>query len=148
MSSKGNFLEQDASQSGLLPVFDPQGLTALTSVLSEDQVVKLIGVCLVDAQERTDLIIHAASTQNWHEVGNCAHDVKSTAGQIGAARLQDLAARLEANCRDDGGRKGNSSRSPELVAAFKEAAQLTLETYAVDRLPEIIALAKALEAQD
>lgn len=144
MSSKINLLEQDASQSGLLPVFDPQGLTALTSVLSEDQVVKLIGVCLVDAQERTDLIIHAASTQNWHEVGNCAHDVKSTAGQIGAARLQDLAARLEANCRDDRG----SSRSPELVAAFKEATQLTLETYAVDKLPEIIALAKALEAQD
>lgn len=128
----------NAGSSGLLPVCDPQGLAPLLEVLTEDQVLEIARLCLVDAMEKTNLVAHAADTENWTDVAMYAHDVKSSAGQLGALRLQDLALRLEDNCRNDGGRKG-----PELVAAFKDAAQLTQACYDADQIHDIMALAKA-----
>ena len=122
----------------LLPICDPQGLAPLVDVLEEDQVLEIARLCLVDAMEKTNLAAHAADTENWADVAMYAHDVKSSAGQLGAVRLRDLAIRLEDNCRHDSG-----SRGPELIAAFKDAAQLTQATFDADQIREIMALAKA-----
>ena len=122
----------------LPPICDPQGIAPLVAVLADEQVLEIARLCLVDAMEKTNLIAHAAEAEDWLEVAAYAHDVKSSAGQIGAARLQDLATRLEDNCKNYGGNKGT-----ELAQAFKDAAQLTQATFNADQLLEIMALAKA-----
>lgn len=126
------------SEANALPLCDPQGLAALVEVLPSDKVVEIITLCLVDAKEKTDLILHAADVDNWYDVGVYAHDVKSTAGQIGAARLQGLANRLENCCRT-----GDTVDAPDLVAAFKAATAQTAERYADDKLAAILASAAA-----
>ncbi len=122
----------------VLPICDPQGIAPLIAVLEDEQVLEIARLCLVDALEKTNLAAHAADIENWADVAMFAHDVKSSAGQLGASRLQDLAVRLEDNCKNDGG-----SRGPELIAAFKEAAQLTQATFDTEKLLEIMALARA-----
>lgn len=122
----------------VLPICDPQGIAPLVAVLEDEQVLEIARLCLVDALEKTNLAAHAADIENWADVAMFAHDVKSSAGQLGATRLQDLAVRLEDNCKNDGG-----SRGSELIAAFKEAAQLTQTTFDTDKILEIMALAKA-----
>lgn len=103
-----------------------------------DKVVEIITLCLADAKEKTDLILHAADVDNWFDVGVYAHDVKSTAGQIGAARLQNIAKRLEDCCRSS-----DTVDAPDLVFAFKAVTASTAERYADDKLAAIIASAAA-----
>ena len=137
--SSGRIPSGDSSGStDLLPVCDPRGLTPLVEVLADDQVLEIARLCLVDALEKTNLVVHAADTENWADVAAYAHDVKSSAGQLGALRLQDLALRLEDNCRND-----NGSNGPELVAAFKDASRLTQAAYDTSQIQNILALAKA-----
>lgn len=126
------------SEANALPLCDPQGLAALAEVLPTDKVMEIITLCLADAKEKTDLILHAADVDNWFDVGAYAHDVKSTAGQIGAARLQELARRLENCCRT-----GDTVDAPDLVSAFKEATAQTANSYANNKLAAIIASASA-----
>lgn len=138
MSSTDDQNPETTSGVNALPVCDPQGLASLAGVLPAEKVIEIITLCLVDAREKTDLIIHAADVENWEDVGTFAHDIKSTAGQIGASHLQDLAKRLEDACRS-----GNTSNGPDLVAAFKKATVLTSDRYEDGKLAEIIASAKA-----
>lgn len=138
MVSSDDTPDKGTGPTDLLPICDPQGLATLLDVLAEVQVLEIAKLCLVDAMEKTNLAAHAADTENWADVAMYAHDVKSSAGQIGAARLQDLATRLEDNCKNHGGSKGT-----ELAQAFKDAAQLTQATFNGDQLLEIIVLAKA-----
>lgn len=138
MSNGDDHISQIESETNALPLCDPQGLASLAGVLPVDKVVEIITLCLVDAREKTDLILHAADVDNWIDVGSYAHDVKSTAGQIGAARLQNLAKRLEECCRT-----GNTDEAPDLVIAFKTATARTAERYADDKIAAIIASAAA-----
>lgn len=138
MSAKDDQYSKVQTEANAFPVCDPQGLAPLTSVLPADKVMEIIGLCLVDAQEKTDLMLHAADVGNWVDVGACAHDVKSTAGQIGAVCLQEAANRLEECCRN-----GDTVDGPKLVAAFKDATARTADRYADDKIAAIIASATA-----
>ncbi len=122
----------------VLPICDPHGIAPLVAVLEDEQVLEIANLCLIDALEKTNLAAHAADIENWADVAMFAHDIKSSAGQLGATRLQDLAVRLEHNCKNDG-----SSHGPELVAAVKETAQLTKTIFDTDKILEIMALARA-----
>jgi HPt (histidine-containing phosphotransfer) domain-containing protein len=137
MSSSDN-PDTPLNEADHLPLSDPQGLAPLATVLDEDKVLKIVGLCLDDTREKTDLIIHAADVENWNEICGYAHDIKSNTGQIGASRLQGLARQLETCCRD-----GNVENVPQLVANFKASLVLTEACYADDKLLDFVARAKA-----
>lgn len=138
MTNRDDHGSEPGNEARTIPLCDPQGLASLAGVLPADKVVEIITLCLADAKEKTNLILHAADVDNWFDVGAYAHDVKSTAGQIGATRLQNVAKRLEECCRI-----GDTVDASELVAAFKEATAQTADSYADDKLAAIIASAAA-----
>jgi HPt (histidine-containing phosphotransfer) domain-containing protein len=120
------------------PISDPNMLRPLAEVLDETSLLEIVDKCLEDSLEKVNLISKAGETQNWDQACKYAHDIKSTAGQVGAHRLQDLAKQLEVTCKQDEGRD-----APGLIAALKVAGVESQKAYQGESLAAIVAAAKS-----
>ena len=123
-----------------IPVSDPSALTQMISILDQDSLKEIVDGCLADATEKTALILEVGSSDDWDEAAKLAHDIKSTAGQIGAARLRDVAVRLEAICKSD-----DTTGAIDLIDQLKSAAAETLDAYCPEALPAIFEEARNIK---
>lgn len=78
--------------------FDEAALLLIHRVGSAKLVYKMAALFSRSAPERMHTIELALSAGNASEATNAAHSLKSSAGQLGALRLQDLCTALEAAC--------------------------------------------------
>ena len=88
--------------------------------------IKMIDLFISYCGEKVAAARQAQVAGNWVGVADAAHPIKSSAGNVGAARVQDLATRLEQSAK-----QANASQAAaelaELEQAFAEA-KIALET--------------------
>jgi HPt (histidine-containing phosphotransfer) domain-containing protein len=82
---------------------------------------KMIGLFISYGGEKVAAARQAQSAGNLNAVADAAHPIKSSAGNVGALRVQDLAAKLEQSAREA---KSDlvQSQLTELEQAFADSA--------------------------
>lgn len=126
----GNATEGDPPS--LDSALDPAPIQRLLTTLEEDGPALVIGVITTFFDEAPRLvgeIRQALNSERVADVGKTAHSLKSSAGALGAVRLSDACARLEACARAD-----DMAAVAELVRQVEvehEAARLALHSAVV-----------------
>lgn len=77
------------------PVMDPAALERLNRIGGQEFLVEMLELFLEHAPQRLATAHEAFDTGDLETVYRAAHSLKSTAANVGAARLQALAAELE-----------------------------------------------------
>lgn len=92
---------------------------------------KLIALFLEHTPRRLDTALAGGRAKDWKAVEDAAHSLKSSAGNLGAVRLRELADRLEEAAAT--GREGNgsldvlSSLLAELESTYARTRELLIE---------------------
>lgn len=100
-----------------LAVIDREALERLKEWGGEDLVLKMLHLFLEHAPERMEQIRSGASDGALETAERGAHSLKSSAGNLGARRLQSLAAGLE-DLAADGDGAGVRAMLPDLESAY------------------------------
>ncbi|MFQ6613847.1 MAG: Hpt domain-containing protein [Fidelibacterota bacterium] len=75
--------------------FDPAALARLQKIGGRKLVLGILNIFLNQTPERLAVITAAFQTGDFETLGNTAHSLKSSAGNVGAANLQQAAETLE-----------------------------------------------------
>lgn len=100
-------------------VIDTDALGRLEEWGGEDLILKMLQLFLEHAPERMDQIRTGASDGALDVTERGAHSLKSSAGNLGARRLQSLAAEVEERAASGDG-AGVRSMLPDLESAYTE----------------------------
>jgi two-component system, sensor histidine kinase and response regulator len=103
-----------------LPTIDDQVLARLRAFDDQGEstfVSGLIRMFLADLRLRLEEIRSASAAGNAHAVNRAAHALKGASGELGAARMRELCARLEEDTA-----KGSLNDTEELIRALEEEA--------------------------
>ncbi len=122
--------EQDTAEQEEVPfdsVIDISALEPLAAALDRDQISTIVSTCLEDATQRVKAIVEALKNDDLELIVSHAHDIKSTAGQIGAVGMQNLALQLEQLCKQGGGDEVSGLTSSLQSESDKVTAALTKE---------------------
>ncbi|MFP3948008.1 MAG: Hpt domain-containing protein [Gemmatimonadota bacterium] len=103
-----------------LAVLDSEALDRLREWGGDDLVVKMLDLFMEHGPERVAQIRSGVETGSLEETQRGAHSLKSSAGNLGARRLQAGAARLE-GLADEGDLDAVEELLPELEREFREA---------------------------
>lgn len=103
-----------------LAVVEREALDRLREWGGAELVVKMLNLFLEHGPERVAQIRSGVETGSLEETQRGAHSLKSSAGNLGARRLQAGAARME-GLADDGDLQGVEELLPDLEADFREA---------------------------
>jgi len=82
------------------PIIDEEHLANLRDILPSDRLLGLITFYVESADERVDRMISLVDSGDITGLRHEAHDIISTAGNLGARRLQMLGAELQEACKD------------------------------------------------
>ena len=97
-------------RSAVLPVIDGEALEELRSCMTEANFTRLIRLYISQAEAEAQHYSRWRSTLTLEEIGEEAHKIVSSAGAVGARRLQEVAGRLQSACRG-----GNPASTPRLI---------------------------------
>jgi len=75
--------------------FDPAALDRLRKIGGRKLVAGILDIFLNQTPERLAVILSAFQTGNFDTLGKTAHSLKSSAGNVGATKLQQIAESLE-----------------------------------------------------
>ncbi len=84
------------SHSDRTPLFDGEVMERLIENVGRDRISRIIDTYLDELSERMDAITKAHEATNFERVAKEAHPLKSSSTEVGALRLSELAAALEA----------------------------------------------------
>ncbi len=76
-------------------MLDPTALQRIHGIGGPVLVGKMIDLLLTNAPQRLEKAMTAARNKDWRAVEEAVHSLKSSAGNVGAVHLQELAARIE-----------------------------------------------------
>lgn len=102
-----------------LVVVEREALERLREWGGDDLVVKMLRLFLEHGPERIDQIRTGAETGSLDLTQRGAHSLKSSAGNLGARRLQAGAARMEGLAEEED-QQGVEALLPALESAFEE----------------------------
>ena len=111
----------EAPDEELPPLLDLPRLALLEQMLEADGLHGLLGMFLDNTAERIEQVGRAFAAEDLDALGVMAHTIKSTAGNIGAARVSALASALDDSCKA-GERDGVRRLVPELLTASEGTA--------------------------
>jgi HPt (histidine-containing phosphotransfer) domain-containing protein len=77
------------------PSLDPNALASLHHLGGEGLVRRMIDLFLENACKRIEAALEGEKSGDMHAIERAAHSLKSSAGNVGATGLQQLACRLE-----------------------------------------------------
>jgi HPt (histidine-containing phosphotransfer) domain-containing protein len=89
----------DTADHAELPLLDLEKLTSLTTTLPVSDVRDLLRLFMLDTDKHIACIREQSADGNLSGIGHNAHDIVSTAGNMGASQLYALARELDAACR-------------------------------------------------
>lgn len=101
-------------------VIDTDALGRLEEWGGQDLILKMLQLFLEHAPERMDQIRTGIDGESLEVAERGAHSLKSSAGNLGARRLQSLAAEVE-DLAAGGDAEGVLARLPDLETAYAEA---------------------------
>jgi PAS domain S-box-containing protein len=84
------------SRSDSTPLFDGEVMERLIENVGRDRISRIIHTYLDELSARMDAITEAHGATNFERVAKEAHPLKSSSAEVGALRLSELAAALEA----------------------------------------------------
>lgn len=103
-----------------VPVLDAAAAERLHRIGGDALVSGMMRAFLQNGAERIASARSAAAAGSARSVADAAHALKSSAGNIGALRLMESAASIEARAREEA--SDASALAEELAASFDEAA--------------------------
>ena len=101
-------------------VVEKEALDRLREWGGDELVVKMLNLFLEHGPERVEQIRSGIESGTLEEAQRGAHSLKSSAGNLGARRLQAGAAEME-GLAGEGDLKGVQALLPELGTAFRDA---------------------------
>jgi len=105
-----------------IPVIDPQAIGRLREWGGQELPKKMIGIFLEHSPERVGQIREGLDTGTPRRAETGAHSLKSSAGNVGATRLQQLAQQAEALAeKEEMG--ALAALLPALEVAYEEACR-------------------------
>ncbi|MBI1779451.1 MAG: response regulator [Proteobacteria bacterium] len=116
------------------PDLDIARLETLTQMLSQEDVRDLLEMHLSNSSERVQRIRKNVASSNLEATQRDAHTMISTAGNIGVARLSELAVTLEQACR--GGHWEEIRRVVELMVPTDLAAASAIRSWLSTRMAD------------
>ena len=119
---------------GIDELLDKSAIEQLLSLLSEDEVNNILRSCLEDAETRVSNLKNLRLPADILDLQRNAHDLKSTAGQLGAARLSKIAEELDVYCKslcveEQPDLDFLESRRKEIIHIFADVADAINNTY-------------------
>jgi len=100
-----------------LPVLEQEIVDTIRSCMDESQFSSLVDHYIAQAEEQSQQLQHGRANLTLLEIGEEAHKIISSAGALGASRVQDLARRLQTVCR-----AGDAAPMPGLVDQLASAS--------------------------
>jgi HPt (histidine-containing phosphotransfer) domain-containing protein len=82
----------------LMMDIDPAAVDRLRSVGGAALVEQIVRLFLENTPKRLATIRKGIEGEEWYTAERAAHSMKSTAGNLGIAQMQDLAGQLECSC--------------------------------------------------
>ena len=113
---------------------DPAAMDRLQRLGGDEFVRKMIGLFVDYAAEKITAARQAMAEDNLPAVADAAHPIKSSAGNVGARKVQEIAQRIEQSARQSQ-REALPGLIAELEAAFA-AAKTDLEQIKQSRASE------------
>ena len=107
-------------------MLDPNAIKRLEEWGGPSLARKMVRLFLDTSQERVDQVRQGLAVGTLEEAERGAHSLKSSAGNLGATRLQEISATME-----DLLARENRSDAQALLGRFEEAHRLTLEALQV-----------------
>jgi PAS domain S-box-containing protein len=101
----------------VLPVIEQDIVDSIRSCMDESKFSSLVDFYITQAEEQSQQFQQWRSSLTLGEIGDEAHKIISSAGALGARRLQELAGRLQAACRS-----GDGASVPELLDQLTSAS--------------------------
>ncbi|MGF7209684.1 PAS domain S-box-containing protein [Skermanella aerolata] len=117
----GAKLREASLEDGAAAEFDPEGLAGLEGAVPRADFDELVACFLENAEARLDRIRHLADSGDLDGLRREAHDLTSTAGNMGALRVSELARKLETACRE-----GSAERAVDLARTVDTAGPAAL----------------------
>jgi PAS domain S-box-containing protein len=99
------------------PVIDQEVVDSIRSCMDESKFASLVDYYIAQAAAESDQFQQWRSSLTLDEIGDEAHKIMSSAGALGARRVQDLAGRLQAVCR-----AGDGASMPGLLDQLTSAS--------------------------
>jgi HPt (histidine-containing phosphotransfer) domain-containing protein len=100
-----------------LPVIEQDIVDMIRSCMDESKFSSLVNFYIAQAAAESDQFQQWRSSLTLDEIGDEAHKIMSSAGALGARRVQDLAGRLQAVCR-----AGDGASMPGLLDQLASAS--------------------------
>jgi len=101
-------------------IIDGAVVDDLRSVMTEGQFAALVQMFVTNAQAQARMLAHWLAESRPDEIADLAHKTISSAGALGARRMQKIATRLERACCEDGW-----ASAPGLIAELTRATAAT-----------------------
>ena len=117
----GAKLREASLEDGAAAEFDPEGLAGLEGAVPRADFDELVACFLENAEARLDRIRHLADYGDLDGLRREAHALTSTAGNMGALRVSELARKLETACRE-----GSAERAVDLARTVDTAGPAAL----------------------
>lgn len=113
---------EGAAADGPAPVYDPEALGMLREVGGPELAREMIDLFLANAPQRLEAAEQALEAGDAAQLHQAAHSLKATSATLGALRVQELSAELEAAAREE-----RLDAAPTLVTALRPALDALLE---------------------
>jgi PAS domain S-box-containing protein len=99
------------------PVIEQDVVDSIRSCMDESKFSSLVDLYIAQAEEQSQQFQQWRSSLSLGEIGDEAHKIMSSAGALGAKRVQDLAGRLQTVCR-----AGDGASMPGLLDQLTSAS--------------------------
>ena len=111
-----------------IPVLDPEPLARLHQLGGQAFVQKMVALFLEQTPARLTAAAQELEQGNLEALGRRMHSLKSSAGQLGARQVQEVASLLEQAC-EAGQEAPARALFPALERAWQEACHLLIAQY-------------------
>ena len=138
--SSGGAQHTSHTQSAAVARTQKHRIADLTAALGRDKAEEIIEACFDAAWTLTETIEIARRGGDVAAIGRAAHDLKSTAGNIGMRSLESCASAI-----DDAVRAGDAEKALEL-AALLPGETATAQTELVDAYPQFASAVTRMRA--
>jgi CheY-like chemotaxis protein len=85
-------------------LIDESQIEEIGAVVGEEMLSELLVAFCLDVRAEFDRVVEASAGPDWPGLAIAAHTLRGVAGNLGAVRIAELAAELEAAAKSDGGR--------------------------------------------
>jgi HPt (histidine-containing phosphotransfer) domain-containing protein len=105
-------------------LIDESQIKEIGAVVGEEMLAELMEAFCRDVRAEFDRVVEASTGPDWPGLAIAAHTLRGVAGNLGAVRIAELAAELEAAAKSDGGRTIDEGLIDRLTLAVERTIEV------------------------